>query len=137
MVKRGGTMEAEDRVIKLDNFGNFGGASSYGLEVIRASMEEQDERSFNLGKREGRKEVVECLKVLETQKKEWAEANDFAKRIAKAMNEIKSSHVFFILQQAYPEYANEWEWEDFQVLLDKIARGAVKETDTGVEHHFR
>ena len=45
---------------------------------------------------------------------------DFAKRLAKAFNESRSSNAFFWLQQAYPEYADEWDWGDFQKLLTGI-----------------
>jgi len=47
-------------------------------------------------------------------------AKTFGKRMAKSCDEIRSSHVFFIIQQAYPEL-NEWlMWEDCQKLLNKI-----------------
>src|SRR3990172_1564199 len=36
----------------------------------------------------------------------------FGQRIAKAMDEVRSSHVFFILQQAFPEDADELAWND-------------------------
>ena len=47
------------------------------------------------------------------------QVKDFALRIAKTMNELKSSHVYFILQQAYPEY-EDWTWTDFEKLLNEI-----------------
>ena len=45
---------------------------------------------------------------------------EFGVRVARAMNELKSSHCFFILQQAYPENADDWSWDDFQELLNKV-----------------
>lgn len=48
------------------------------------------------------------------------EVIEFAKRVAKVFDEMRDSHVFFYLQQAYPENADEWEWSDFQKLLNRI-----------------
>jgi hypothetical protein len=42
---------------------------------------------------------------------------DFAKKIAKTMKDSSSSHVFFLMQQAFGE---EMEWEDVENLLDNI-----------------
>ena len=44
---------------------------------------------------------------------------NFGLKMAQACNKIRSSHVFFILQQAYPEY-DDWDWSDFQELIDKV-----------------
>ena len=45
---------------------------------------------------------------------------NFGVRIAKAFNKNCSSTVYFLLQQAFPEYADDWEWSDFKELLDKV-----------------
>lgn len=45
-------------------------------------------------------------------------AKEFGFRIAKAMNQIRSSHVFFVVQQAFPD--KDLEWEDVQKMLDSI-----------------
>ena len=42
----------------------------------------------------------------------------FAGRIARAMNELKSSHVYFIIQQAYKD--EDMEWGEVQALLDRV-----------------
>lgn len=47
-------------------------------------------------------------------------AKTFGIRLAKACNELKSSHVFFVIQQAYPEIGSWMGWEDCQKLLDNI-----------------
>ena len=47
---------------------------------------------------------------------------NFGIKVAEAMDVLKSSQVFFILQQAYPEYADDWEWADFQELILAPAR---------------
>ena len=49
---------------------------------------------------------------------EIREALKFAGRVAQAMDKLRSSHVFFILQSAYPEN-EDWEWSDFQNLLTR------------------
>ena len=45
---------------------------------------------------------------------------EFGIRVARAFNTTRSSTVFFLLQQAFPEYADDWEWSDFQELLNKV-----------------
>ena len=45
---------------------------------------------------------------------------DFGKRLAKVFDSFRDSHVFFYLQQAYPEDADNWEWTDFQNLLNRV-----------------
>ena len=48
----------------------------------------------------------------------------FGQEIAKVMLNLKSSHVYFILQQAY---GGEWLiWEDAEKLLARIAKGEGK-----------
>ncbi len=42
---------------------------------------------------------------------------DFAFKIAKAMKDSASSHVFFLAQQAF---GDEMEWEDVDAILDNI-----------------
>lgn len=56
---------------------------------------------------------------IEQARKEERERIDFAKRLAKVMDDLKSSHVYFILQQAYPEN-EDWEWDEFQKLIYRI-----------------
>lgn len=51
--------------------------------------------------------------------KETEESLEFAGRVAKTMDKLRSSHVFFILQSAYPEN-DDWEWANFQDLLSRI-----------------
>lgn len=48
------------------------------------------------------------------------EAEDFARRIALTMLELKSSHCYFILQQAYQD-RDEMGWEEFEEMLEAIA----------------
>lgn len=47
---------------------------------------------------------------------EQKESVEFGQRIAKAMNDLRSSHVFFIIQQAY----SDMEWEGAQSILNKV-----------------
>ena len=47
-------------------------------------------------------------------------AKEFGIRVAKAMDTIRSSAVFFILQQAFPEFQDDLEWSDFQDMLTRI-----------------
>ncbi len=42
---------------------------------------------------------------------------DFALKIARTMKDIRSSHVFFLAQQAFGE---EMEWKDVEDLLNSI-----------------
>ena len=42
----------------------------------------------------------------------------FAKKIAKAIDDIKSSHCYFIMQQAYGEIS----WEEAQKILDAVLK---------------
>jgi hypothetical protein len=48
-------------------------------------------------------------------------SNSFGYRIAKVMDNLKSSHCYFIIQQAYLDIYDEGEmsWEDTQEILDK------------------
>jgi len=43
---------------------------------------------------------------------------DFAKRLATAIDDLKSSHCYFIMQQAYGEIS----WEEVQKILDIILK---------------
>ncbi len=51
-----------------------------------------------------------------------ARIDSFTLNVARAMSDLKSSHIYFILQQAYPDVADDWEWSDFQKLLDKVIK---------------
>lgn len=42
---------------------------------------------------------------------------DFAKRIAQEMLKLSSSHVHFILQEAY---GDDLDWDEFEALLERI-----------------
>ena len=42
---------------------------------------------------------------------------DFALKIARTMKDIRSSHVFFLAQQAF---GDEMEWKDVETMLDNI-----------------
>ncbi len=42
---------------------------------------------------------------------------DFALKIAQAMKDVRSSHVFFLAQQAF---GDEMEWQDVEDLLNSI-----------------
>lgn len=44
-------------------------------------------------------------------------AQQFGKKIAKVMDDLKSSHVYFIIQMAYGE---DMSWEEAQATLDKV-----------------
>lgn len=46
-----------------------------------------------------------------------AEVLEFASKIAKVMKDISSSHVYFILQQAYGE---ELDWGEAEQILDRV-----------------
>jgi hypothetical protein len=48
------------------------------------------------------------------------ELADFGKRAAKVFNETRSSTVFFLLQRCFPEVEDEWEWGDYQKLLNRL-----------------
>ena len=41
---------------------------------------------------------------------------EFANKVAKVMDELRSSHVFFILQQAY----GDMDWEEAQGILNTV-----------------
>lgn len=43
---------------------------------------------------------------------------DFAERVARVMDNLRSSHVFFILQQAYEDM----EWTEAQSVLDDVIK---------------
>jgi hypothetical protein len=52
--------------------------------------------------------------------REEPEMNDaelFAAHVARAMNDLASSNVFFIMQQAYHE---DIEWEEVQAIFDRV-----------------
>lgn len=50
--------------------------------------------------------------------KKLDDAKQFGKKIAKVMDDLKSSHVYFIIQQAYGGIA----WEEAQEILDNVLR---------------
>ena len=45
---------------------------------------------------------------------------DFGRRMADVADKLRDSHIFFYLQKAYPEDADNFEWGDFQRLMDDI-----------------
>lgn len=62
--------------------------------------------------------------------KEVNTALTFAAKVSKVMNELRTSHIFFILQQAYKDVDTEdmWTWADYQKILDQV----LVEADRGV-----
>jgi len=58
-------------------------------------------------------------------------AKDFGLAVAKAMNKIGSSHVFFIIQQAFPD--QDLLWSDVQDMLDAV----IAQERPGVRHELR
>jgi hypothetical protein len=56
----------------------------------------------------GRREAVEELKP----------SLDFAFKVARVMDSLKSSHIFFVLQQAWMD--TEMDWEEAQSILDAV-----------------
>lgn len=64
----------------------------------------------------------ELFEEFAQQAKEAANLQDFGLRMAKVFNETRSSSTFFLLQKAYPEYEDEWEWGAFQVLLNELIK---------------
>lgn len=61
--------------------------------------------------------VVEALIEQARPDKDMTETINFAGKIARAMDDLRSSHVFFIIQQAY---GNDMEWEDAQLIFDTV-----------------
>jgi len=53
------------------------------------------------------------------QKKKLDSATQFGKKIAKVMDNLKSSHVYFIIQMAYGDIS----WDEAQEILDKVLKG--------------
>lgn len=50
-------------------------------------------------------------------------ASSFGKKIARAMYRIKSSHVYFIIQQAYgplPYGAEDMSWNEAEAILKRV-----------------
>jgi len=47
---------------------------------------------------------------------------EFAEKVARAMDNLRSSHVFFVLQQAY----GGMEWEEAQAILNRVIDNAPK-----------
>jgi len=45
------------------------------------------------------------------------ETYEFAKFVSRAMDNLRSSHVFFIIEQAFDD---DMEWGDVQIMLDKV-----------------
>ena len=60
------------------------------------------------------------------------EVEHFAYKVASAMNEIRSSHVFFILQQAFDDdYGGDLQWDDAQSILDEIISETAPKPEQG------
>lgn len=53
---------------------------------------------------------------MKRKKKKLDNATQFGKKIAKVMDDLKSSHIFFVIQQAYGDIA----WYEAQEILDKV-----------------
>lgn len=53
-----------------------------------------------------------CLKTINVT------PDNFGKKIAKVMDDLKSSHIFFIIQQAYGEI----DWTEAQQILDEVLK---------------
>lgn len=56
-------------------------------------------------------------------------AASFGKKIAKTMYQLKSSHVYFIIQQAYglfPYGAADMTWEEASEILKKVIKEKLK-----------
>ena len=51
-------------------------------------------------------------------KKKLDNAEQFGKKIAKVMDDLKSSHIYFVIQQAYGDIA----WEEAQEILDNVLK---------------
>lgn len=49
-------------------------------------------------------------------KKKIDNAKQFGKKIAKVMDDLKSSHIYFVIQQAYGDIS----WEEAQDILDNV-----------------
>lgn len=64
-----------------------------------------------------RQAEISFLAGRDEEAKELRKVVDFAYGVAKTMDDLKSSHVFFILQQAFGE---NMEWDDVQEILTRI-----------------
>lgn len=51
--------------------------------------------------------------------------NHFANRVAKVMADLKSSHVYFVLQQAFGEDLG---WHEAEEILNKVKEATDKES---------
>ncbi len=49
-------------------------------------------------------------------KKKFDSPSQFGKKIAKVMDDFKSSHMYFVIQQAYGEIS----WEEAQEILNHV-----------------
>lgn len=56
------------------------------------------------------------------------ETYEFARFISREMDELRSSHVFFIIQQAFDD---DMEWGDVQTMLDKVIEQTEKDWEEG------
>lgn len=61
--------------------------------------------------------ILDALEMIRDVIKDRAEVYDFAYKVAKAMDKLKSSHVYFLLQQAF---GDETDWSEFQTLLTTV-----------------
>ncbi len=62
-------------------------------------------------------------RILAKALKHKEKSTDFARRIANTMNSLRSSHAFFIIQQAY----SDMEWEEAQSILDEVIKESENE----------
>lgn len=60
--------------------------------------------------------------------KEEKEVLDFAYKVARQFDKSRDSHVYFYLQQAFPEN-EDWEWGQFQDLLNRVIKNAQAQLD--------
>lgn len=68
----------------------------------------------NATKKELRKLANSILRQINEKKQDTAA--EFGRKIGKVMMDIKSSHVFFIVQQAYGEIS----WEEVEEILEDV-----------------
>lgn len=60
--------------------------------------------------------LSDAITIVESREKEIETISDFANKIAKAMKEISSSHVYFIIQQAFGEI----DWGEAEKILENV-----------------
>jgi hypothetical protein len=55
-------------------------------------------------------------------------AAEFGCKVARIMLDLKSSHCYFILQQAYGNYLS---WEDAEILMEHLIASATEQANCG------